>query len=132
MSTNREILDIMPPTAPPLAHLMESEPERLRNMDRLADFQAVLAAVSRATGIPETLIFTRRMGQIYRDARWISVQLLDDLGYYSGQIAELTGMTPRNVNRILCELRTRQPSTWRQFGNEMEACRKALGITPTA
>ena len=72
------------------------------------------------------------MGQIYRDARWISVQLLDDLGYYSGQIAELTGMTPRNVNRILCELRTRQPSTWRQFGKEMEACRKTLGIAPTA
>lgn len=101
-------------------------------MDRLADFQAVLAAVSRATGIRETLIFTHRMGQIYRDARWIAVQLLADLGYYSGQIAELTGMTSRNVNRILGELRSRQPSTWRQFGSELEACRKALGISPAA
>ena len=101
-------------------------------MDRMADFQAVLAAVSRATGIPEAHIFTHRMGQIYSDARWIAVQLLDDLGYYPGQIADFTGMTPRNVNRILGALRVRQPSTWRQFGRELEACRKALGIAPTA
>jgi hypothetical protein len=101
-------------------------------MDRLTDYQAVLAAVSRATGIPEAFIFSHRMGQIYRDARWIAVRLMADLGYYSTQIADLTGMTPRNVNRIISNLQIRDSSTWRQFGNELDACRKALGIQTTA
>ena len=98
-------------------------------MDSLSDYKAVLAAVSRATGIPEAFIFSRRKGQIYYDARWIAVRLLADLGYYSGQIAELTGMTQRNINRIISTIQFREFSTWRQFGNELDACRKALGIT---
>ena len=98
-------------------------------MDRLSDYQAILAAVSRATGIPEAFIFSHRMGQIYRDARWIAVRLLADLGYYPAQIADLTGMTARNVNRIISTLQLRDSSTWRQFGHELDACRKALGIT---
>lgn len=98
-------------------------------MNTIQDFAAVLAAVSRATGIPEALIFTKRKGQIYYDARWIAVQLLTDLGYYPSQIAELTGMTSRNVNLILCALKFREPSTWRQFKTELEACRKAMGIS---
>lgn len=98
-------------------------------MDRLTDYKAVLTAVSRATGIPEPFIFTKRKGQIYYDARWIAVQLMTDLGYYPNQIAEMTGMTPRNVNRILEALTGRDSATWKQFGIELEACRKALGIT---
>lgn len=111
---------------------MECARKRTRRMDSLSDYKAVLAAVSRATGIPEALIFTHRMGQIYKDARWIAVRLLADLGYYSGQIAEMTGMTPRNVNRIISTIRIREFATWRQFGNELDACRKALGITATS
>lgn len=112
-----------------LARDVESERKRTRHMDSLSDYKAVLAAVSRATGIPEAFIFSRRKGQIYYDARWIAVRLLADLGYYSGQIAELTGMTQRNINRIISTIQFREFSTWRQFGNELDACRKALGIT---
>ena len=97
-------------------------------MDSVSDYKAVLAAVSRSTGIPETLIFSHRMGQVYSDARWIAVRLLADLGYYSGQIADLTGLTPRHVNRIISTIRGRNPSTWRQFGQELDACRTALGL----
>lgn len=97
-------------------------------MGTTQDFAAVLAAVSRATGIPEAWIFTKRKGQVYYDARWIAVQLMTDLGYYPRQISDVTGMTPRNVNLILSALRVREPSTWRQFRAELEACRKALGI----
>lgn len=97
-------------------------------MGTTQDFAAVLAAVSRATGIPEAWIFTKRKGQVYYDARWIAVQLMTDLGYYPRQISDVTGMTPRNVNLILSALRVREPSTWRQFRTELEACRKALGI----
>lgn len=101
-------------------------------MDISRDYAAVLAAVSRATGIPEAFIFTKRRGQIYYDARWIAVQLLADLGYYPGQIADVTGMTPRNINLILAAVFSRGSSTWKQFGSELEACRKALGICATA
>ena len=114
-----------------MARLVERQRKRTRHMDSLSDYKAVLAAVSRATGIPEALIFSKRRGQVYYDARWIAVQLLDDLGYYPNQIAETTGMTVRNVNHILSAIRIREFSSWRQFGNELEACRKALGITAT-
>ncbi len=97
-------------------------------MGTTQDFAAVLAAVSRATGIPEAWIFSKRKGQVYYDARWIAVQLMTDLGYYPGQIADVTGMTARNVNLILSTLRLRESSTWRQFRDELEACRKTMGI----
>ena len=97
-------------------------------MGTTQDFAAVLAAVSRATGIPEAWIFSKRKGQVYYDARWIAVQLMTDLGYYPGQIADITGMTARNVNLILSTLRLRESSTWRQFRDELEACRKTMGI----
>lgn len=97
-------------------------------MDISRDHAAVLAAVSRATNIPEALIFSKRRGQVYFDARWIAVQLLSDLGYYPGQIADISGMTLRNVNLILSQIQTRRNSSWKQFGSELEACRKALGI----
>jgi hypothetical protein len=101
-------------------------------MDSLSDYKAVVSAVSRATGIPEALIFSRKRGQIYYDARWIAVQLLDDLGYYPGQIADLAGMSARHVNEILNKVRQRDASSWKQFGRQMEACRKALGVAATA
>lgn len=97
-------------------------------MDTRKDYTAVVAAVSRATGISEDLIFSRRRGQVFYDARWIAVQLLHDLGYYPQQIADMAGMTARNVNLILSSLRIRENSSWKQFGKELEACRKALGI----
>ena len=115
-----------------MAWVVKCERKRTRQMDSLTDYKAVLAAVSRATGIPEAFIFSKRKGQIYYDARWIAVQLMADLGYYAGQIADVTGMTSRNINLILCTLRQRNSSTWKQFGNELEACRKALGIEPKA
>lgn len=101
-------------------------------MDTTQDFQAVLAAVSRATGIPEAWIFSQRKGQIYYDARWIAVRLLTDLGYYPGQIADVSGLTRRHVNRIIETLQNRNTSTWRQFERELDACRTALGLGGTA
>ena len=105
---------------------------KTRYMDSLTDYTAVVAAVSRATGIPEPLIFSRKRGQIYYDARWIAVQLLDDLGYYPGQIADMGGMTARHVNEILSAVRQRDASSWKQFGRQLEACRKALGVAQMA
>ena len=111
---------------------MERAGKRPEFMNTTQDFAAVLAAVSRATGIPEAHIFSARKGQIYCDARWIAVRLLTDLGYYPGQISDVTGLTPRHVNRILETLQTRNASTWRQFGHELDACRTALGLNAMA
>lgn len=101
-------------------------------MDSTQDFKAVLAAVSRATFIPEDRIFSRCRGQEHSDARWMAVQLLIDLGYYDRQIANITGMTQRAINTIRSEAQKRANGTWKQFGKNLEAARKLLGITPEA
>ena len=90
----------------------------------------VLATVSQATGIPASYIFTHRKGQGYYDARWIAVELLHELGYYSGQISELTGTTQRNVNKIISAIKGRKGCTWRMFNEKLERCRNAIGIGP--
>lgn len=97
-------------------------------MNSMQDLMAVTEAVSRISEIPSGMIFSRRKGQEYLDARWLAVQLLSDLGYYSSRIAELTGMTQRNVNLILAAIRLKKNNTWKMFGRNLEECRKVLGI----
>ena len=101
-------------------------------MDTINDFKAVLAAVSRVTRIPEDKIFSQRRGREYFDARWMAVQLLIDLGYYDAQIADVTGMTRRGINKIRSDAAKRMNGTWKQFGTNLEAVRKAMGIPATA
>lgn len=101
-------------------------------MDSTSDFKAILAAVSRTTWIPEDKIFSKCRGQEYSDARWMAVQLLIDMGYYDRQIADLTGMSQRSINNIRTEALKRANGSWKQFGKNLEAARKALGIHPTA
>lgn len=101
-------------------------------MDSIDDLRMVLSAVSRATGIREDQIFSRKRGQIYYDARWIAVQLLIDKGYYDGQIADMVGITRRNVCRIRQDIGKREGNSWKQFGRQLEVCRNALGICALA
>lgn len=101
-------------------------------MDSMDDFRKILAAVSRVTGIDEEKIFSRQRGQVYYDARWMVVQLLCDLGYYDRQIADIVGMTHRNVSRIRMEAPARASALWPQFRNRLEAVRKTIGIQATA
>jgi hypothetical protein len=101
-------------------------------MDIMQDFQAVLAAVSRATHIPENRIFSKCRGQENLDARWMAVQLLVDLGYYDRQISEVSGMSQRAINKIRAAAALRANGTWKQFGTNLESARNLLGITPMA
>ena len=96
-------------------------------MNTTQDFAAVLAAVSGATGVPEAHIFSHRKGQAYCDARWLAVQLMADLGYYPAQIADITGTSHRNVNKILAAIQERRGCTWRMFNDRLERCRNAVG-----
>lgn len=121
------------PTFYRLGTMCDSVPSVKRtNMNTTQDLQAVLAAVSRATNIPESRIFSRCKGQDHLDARWMAVQLLVDLGYYDRQIADVTGMTQRAINKIRNAAANRANGTWRQFRTNLEAARNLLGITPTA
>ena len=97
-------------------------------MNSTQDLMAVLEAVSRISEIPAEKIFSQLRGQEYYDARWLAIQLLSDMGYYSGRIANMTGMTHRNVNLILAAIKQKKNSTWKMFGRNLEACRKVLGI----
>lgn len=90
---------------------------------------AVLAAVSRATGVGEKVILSRVRGQENTDARWIVVQLLSDMGYYPSRVAALTGISQRHVNHILSAVRLRENSSWKFFGNNLERCRRVLGLS---
>lgn len=97
-------------------------------MNSTQDLMAVLEAVSRISEVPTEKIFSRQRGQEYLDARWLAVQLLSDLGYYSNRISNMTGMTSRNVNLILSAIRLKKNNTWKMFGKNLEECRKVLGI----
>lgn len=110
-----------------LARLVEGRTERAYDMNTTQDFAAVLAAVSRATGVPEAFIFSHRKGQAYCDARWLAVQLLADRGYYPAQISDITGASHRNVNKILAAIQERKGCTWRMFNDRLERCRNAVG-----
>ncbi len=101
-------------------------------MDSTNDFRQILAAVSRVTGIGEEKIFSMKRGQEFYDARWMVVQLLCERGYYDKQIADLVGMSQRNVSRIRVEAPARACSAWTQFRNRLEAVRTALGIQAMA
>lgn len=91
------------------------------------DLIAVLAAVSRATGIPEEHIFSKRRGQEYYDARWLAVELLHEKGYYPRTIADWTGMTHRNVCKIIVAVRDKDSHTWGLFMRRLEQLRNAIG-----
>ena len=97
-------------------------------MNSVQDLMAVIEAVSRISEIPAEKIFSKQRGQEYYDARWLAIQLLSDMGYYSSRISNLTGMTQRNVNLILTSIKQKKNSTWKMFGRNLEECRKVLGI----
>ena len=111
-----------------MAQDVDCRTETQNVMNSVQDLMAVIEAVSRISEIPAEKIFSKQRSQEYLDARWLAVQLLYDMGYYSGRIANLTGMTHRNVNLILTAIRQKKNNTWKMFGRNLEECRKVLGI----
>lgn len=101
-------------------------------MNSTEDLRQVLTTVYLATGIPEDHIFSKRRGQEYYDARWIAIQLLSDIGYYPRQIANISGVTLRNVNKVLLAVKERKGATWRIFLSKLELCRNAMGTHESA
>lgn len=93
------------------------------------DFRKVVAIVAQVSELEPSDLFSGKRLQELTDARWIAVQLLKDLGYYSHKITALTGLSERHVNRILTEIDTRRGSGWRTLRRNLAECRSALGLT---
>lgn len=64
-------------------------------------YVTVMSVVTDLTDLSENEIINGRKTMEVVDARWLAVRLMRDLGLYPYQIAELMGMTTRNVTYIL-------------------------------
>lgn len=67
----------------------------------------VLSAVSEQTDVPVEKIMSRNRVLEAVDARHICVRLLIENGVYQSRVAEMMGMTPRNVQYINTDFDTR-------------------------
>ena len=93
------------------------------------DFRRVLSTVADITEVEASEVFSGKKNPELTDARWIVVQLLSEIGYYSGRICALTGLSTRSVTRILTEIDSRQGAGWKLLRRNLADCRQALGLT---
>lgn len=93
------------------------------------DFRNVVTIVAKVSEVEISDLFSGRRNQELTDARWIAVQLLKEMGYYTSRICILTGLSSRHVNRILTEIDTRRGSGWRTMRRNLAECKTALGLT---
>ena len=89
-------------------------------------FEDIINAVAEASDLRPCQILCNRRFKETIDARWIAVKLLREEGYYSSRIADLMGMTTRNVNYILFSVETRLSLQDKALSNILETSRKHL------
>ena len=92
------------------------------------EFEQVVKAVASAMDLTVSQILSNRRFPETIDARWITVYLLNDRGFYTAKIAVCMGMTPRNVTRILAAVRDRL-SIETKLRRNLDAARKYLSAT---
>ena len=90
-------------------------------------FEDIINAVAEASDLRPCQILCNRRFKETIDARWIAVKLLREEGYYSSRIADLMGMTTRNVNYILFSVETRLSLQDKALSNILEKSRIQLG-----
>lgn len=86
----------------------------------------IINAVARAAELRPCQILCKRRYQETIDARWIAVKLMREEGFYSSRIADIMGMTTRNVNYILFSVETRLSVGDKALGNILDMARKEL------
>ena len=91
-----------------------------------AQFERIIEAVAEASELPPCQILCRRRFPETIDARWVAVKLLREEGLYSSKIADIMGMSARNVNYILFSVETRLSMGDKALGNILERARKEL------
>lgn len=92
-----------------------------------ADFERIIKAVADAADLNPCQLLCRRRFPETMDARWITVKLLKEEGFYSSQVARLMNMTTRNVNHIIYSVEIRLSNNDRSLEYLLETSRKHLG-----
>ena len=100
---------------------------RAKEQEMKERFDTIIKAVAEAADLTTSQVLNRRRFPESLDARWIAVKLLRDEGFYSARIADLMGMSQRNVNRIIYSVEMRLSSGDRLLRQLLEASRKHLG-----
>jgi hypothetical protein len=90
------------------------------------EFERIINAVAEASDLRPCQILCRRRYPETIDARWAAVKLMREEGFYSSRIADLMGMTTRNVNYILFSVETRLSLGDKALSNILEKARKEL------
>ena len=90
------------------------------------EFHRIIQAVADAADLAPCQILCKRRFPETIDARWIAVKLMREEGFYSSRIAELMGMSARNVNYILFSVETRLSFNDKALSNILERARKEL------
>ena len=90
------------------------------------DIEKIINAVANAADLRPCQILCKRRFPETIDARWIAVKLLREQGCYPSQIADVMGMTARNVNSILYHVEIRLSEGNGQLGYILEKTRKYL------
>ena len=90
------------------------------------DFDRIIKAVADAADLNPCQLLCRRRFPETMDARWITVKLLKEEGFYSSQVARLMNMTTRNVNHIIYSVEIRLSNNDRSLEYLLETSRKHL------
>ena len=90
------------------------------------EYERIIKAVADAADLAPCQILCRRRFPETIDARWVTVKLLREEGLYSSKIADIMGMSARNVNYILFSVETRLSMGDKALGNILERARKHL------
>ena len=90
------------------------------------EYERIIKAVADASDLAPCQILCRRRFPETIDARWVAVKLLREEGLYSSKIADIMGMSARNVNYILFSVETRLSMGDKALGNILERARKEL------
>ena len=91
------------------------------------DFNTIINAVAKAADLSSYQILCKRRFQETIDAKWVAVKIMKDEGFYPSRIADLMGMTTRNVNHILYSINVRLLSGDKCLDNILERSRRYLG-----
>lgn len=89
--------------------------------ERLVDVVADLSELS-----ANTILRGRKTDEVV-DARWIIVQILKEQGYHTTKIAQLMGMSQRNVTHIVTAFQDRLDQYDSLFKSTYQRARKEIG-----
>ena len=102
------------------------EKPKEKGNDMKEEFNRIIQAVADVSELAPCQILCNRRFPETIDARWAVVKLMREEGFYSSRIADLMGMSARNVNHILFSTETRLMAGDKALSNILDKARKKL------